>query len=105
MEVLTSSDTAPDVTELKLTIEGMRAKLNEYKRFKAQYQANLRAIDVQDEVLTRTRRENRRLRRALCEVALSRPGTTTVKYLSKYADKVLEGLGFSPNDIAREQWR
>jgi Ran GTPase-activating protein (RanGAP) involved in mRNA processing and transport len=100
MEVLTSSDTAePDVAELKLTIEGMRAKLNEYKRFKAQYQANLRAIDVQDEVLTRTRRENRRLRRALCEVALSRPGTTTVKYLSKYADKVLEGLGYTANEI------
>ena len=91
MEVVTAS--TDEVLALKLTIEGMRAKLNDAKRFKAQYQANKRLADLREELWLHASRENRKLMRALREVALSRPGTTNVKYLAKYAEKVLTGLG------------
>lgn len=88
-----------EATEIKLQIEGMRAKLNEAKRFKAQYRANLRCTELIESQAARVLRENRKLRVALAEIALSRSGTTSVKYLAKYASKVLGGLGYEEDEI------
>lgn len=100
MEVVTSS--TDEVLALKLTIEGMRAKLNEAKRFKAQYQAMKIGMDRDGRLMTRIRRENQRLRRALAEVALARSGTTSVKNLASYAGKVLSGLGFNALNVVSD---
>jgi hypothetical protein len=83
---------------LRLQVEGMRAKLEKSKRFRARYQANLALLEEMAESLDRTRRENRKLRIAISEVALARSETSTVRSLVKYASKVLEGLGYTPRD-------
>lgn len=96
-----TSIATPLPTDVEKQILGMQAKLQQYKRFKAQYQAIVTRDEEQQELLARLRRENRKLRIALSEVALARKASTTVAYLSRYATKVLNGLGYQPSDIER----
>lgn len=79
--------------DLKRRIDSMRAKEQEFKRFKSRYQDALQHSLACTEMSDRDEREARRLRRALFEVAYAKEDFRR-KDIIKYATKVLNGLGY-----------
>lgn len=79
--------------QLRRRVDSMRAKEQEFKRFKSRYQDVLQHSLACTELSERDEREARRLRRALFEIAYAKDDFQ-LKAIIKYATKVLNGLGY-----------
>jgi len=82
-----------EIDQLKRRIDSMKAKEQEFKRFKSRYQDALQHSLSCTELSERDEREARRLRRALFEIAYAKEDFRR-KAIIKYAEKVLNGLGY-----------
>lgn len=79
--------------QMRRRIDSMRAKEQEFKRFKSRYQDALQHSLACTELSERDEREARRLRRALFEISYAKDDFRR-KDIIKYATKVLNGLGY-----------
>ncbi len=82
-----------EIEQLKRRIDGMRTKEQEFKRFKSRYQDALQHSLLCSELSERDEREARKLRRALFEIAYAKKDFRRPEII-KYAEKVLNGLGY-----------